>query len=396
MGGSSWLHKLLPLGEARRIALETEFSEPPREEVPVYRAAWRIVASPVIAERDVPETPMAAMDGYALRSSDLASMGRLRVVGSVRRGSTPPPLGEGEAVEIETGAPLPPGADAVVRREASRVIGGFLSTSEKAWPGKDVFRRGEFVRKGQILARRGQIVSPYLVPLLIQAGVDSVEVYRVRVAIVVAGRVSPTTAPSLGGRVERDYVAPMLAAMMPWAETSIIGPLEAGGVDELRGAIRLASRTSDIVVTVGGASVGGGDVVKQAVSEEGEVLVPGVSVSVIKRGGLGRVKGRLVSMLPGQCVSAATAAHEFLLRPMRGVTGASLVRSTVARLARDVEVARRMDTLYLVSLEGGEAEPLEWGVALCRELARADGYAILKRGRHGRGELVEVTLFSMR
>jgi molybdopterin molybdotransferase len=383
--------KLLPVAEARRIALTASFSEPPREAIPSHLAAWRIAAEDVVADRDVPAEPLAAMDGYAVRSVDLERLGRLRVAGRVSRGSEPPELGEGEAYEVETGAPLPRGADAVVRREASRVENGMLSTAERAWPGKDVFPPGEFVSKGDLLVRRGEVITPYRLSLILQAGVPEVEVYRVRATIIVAGDASQPGTPPARGR-PWDNVSPMIASLMPWAETRVYWPPCGRGEEWVEEAIDEASRVSDIVVTVGGASVGSGDTVKEAVARLGELLVPGVAVNVAKRGGLGRVRGRMVAILPGQCVSAVTAFHEIALRAMRGVTGESLARSERARLAGDVRVERRMDTLYLVRLSAGWAEPLEWGVALCRELARAHGYVILPRGYHPRGAEVEVTL----
>ncbi len=388
----SRLWKLLPLEEARKLAESASFEEPPRERVPVAYAMWRIAAEDVVAERDVPDRPLAAMDGFAVRSEDLARGVKPRLAGKVERGSEPPEMRPGEAYEVETGAPMPLGADAVVRREASRVVGGLLETAERAWPGKDVFRPGEFVAKGEVLAGRGEVLTPYKVSLLLQAGVDEVEIYRVRATVILAGDAARPETPSKAAAY-RDNITPIIAGLMPWAEIRVVGPLPPGP-EPLEEALKLAARTSDVIVTIGRASVGGGDDVKEVVAKIGDVIVPGVAVSVVKRGGLGRVHGRLVSILPGQCVSAATAAHEMMLRAMRGVTGRSLVREETARLAEDLAVERRMDTLYLVSLRGGEARPLKWGVGLCRELARADGYVVLKRGAHRRGEEVSVVLLS--
>ena len=387
--------KLYPLEKARAIVEKEEFAEPPREYIPVAQALWRIVASKIEAERDVPERPLAAMDGFAVRSSDVARGVKIRVVGRTYPGSNPAPLKEGEAVEVSTGAPIPEGADAVVRREASKVVGGFLETVDKVWPGKDVFPPGEFVSKGEVLAERGEVLTPYKLSLLLQAGVDYVEVYRVRATIILASDVSRPETPAKASGKGRDNTSPMIAGLMPWAEVRVIGPLP-GGSEELEEALNIAARTSDIIVTIGRASVGPEDSVKDVILKRGELLVPGFAVNVLKRGGLGRLHGKMVSILPAQCVSAATAAHEVLLRPMKGVTGKSLVREGAYVLSEDVEVKKRMDTLYLVRLEGGEAKPLEWGIGLCRELAKADGYIILSRGAHKRGEIVRVVMLAGR
>lgn len=389
----SLTHKLYPLEKARAIAEGEEFVEPPKETVPVAHALWRIAASRVEAERDVPEKPLAAMDGYAIRSSDLAKGIKIRVVGRSSPEGVMPAIGEGEAVEVSTGAPMPEGADAVVRREASKVVGGFLETVDRVWPGKDVFPPGEFVSKGDVLAERGDVLTPYRVSLLLQAGVDYVEVYRVRATIVIASDVSRPETPFRASAKGRDNVSPLIAGLMPWAEVRVVGPVP-GGREGLEETLDLAARTSDIIVTIGRASVGPEDSVKEVVLKRGELLIPGFAVSVLKRGGLGRLNGKMVSILPAQCVSAATAAHEVLLRPMKGLTGKSLVREGLYMLSEDVEVKKRMDTIYLVKIEGGEAKPLEWGIGLCRELAKADGYAFLSRGYHKRGERVKVVMLA--
>ncbi|MFN4046657.1 MAG: molybdopterin-binding protein, partial [Acidilobaceae archaeon] len=294
------LHKLVPLEEARRIIDSTVFSPPPIVGVPVYSAFWRVSAEEVKSPVSIPPRPVAAMDGYAVRVSDGA---RFRVAGEVKPGGEPPVLGPNEAYFVHMGAPLPIGADAVARVEACRVEGGYVRVLEPLRPGKDVMGVGEVVGEGEVIVGRGELIDPYKVSLILMVGVRDVKVYDFRVTVYSVGNeIDRFDEPR--GKPVVDSFAPMVVGLLRFARVKYGGVLN-DDMAEIAGALEGSLKDSDIVVTIGGASVGGTDNVKQAASRVGKLLFPGVSASILKRGAVAAADGKAIVMLPGQCVSAA-------------------------------------------------------------------------------------------
>jgi len=378
------LHKLVPLDLAHKLIESAELSKPQVESIPVYSSAWRLSASTIVSSRSLPERPIAAMDGYALRVSDLAEYSSLRLAGEVKPGNEPPELGPGEAFYVHMGAPLPLGADAVARVEATRVEGGRVKPLEPLKPGKDVMGVGEIVEEGSIVVRVGEIISPYKLTLLLMLGVREVQVYRVRVGVLSVGdEIDPYDRPA--GRPVVDSIAPMIVNLLRFAEPTYLGVV-GDNASEIRQAIESSISRLDALLTIGGASVGETDNVKRVLAEIGNMLFPGVNASVLKRGSVTIIDGKPVVTLPGQCVSAALVFHEFFLHTLSRMAGGEVRVYEEAELTEDIEVKHRMDTAYLFKTQAGKAKPLKWGVNRCRELAEADAYTVLKRGVHPKGE----------
>lgn len=292
---------------------------------------------------------------------------------------------------VDTGDPLPPGADAVVRREAARVEDGYIYVSAGVSKWENVFRPGEFVARGSRLASRGDVISPYLAALIMQAGVKSVKVYRIKSIVMPVGSelLHPET---MTGDGSLDYIGPMVTGLLRgWSEPRLVPPVP-DGREELEEAINRALDEADILVTIGGSSVGRRDSLKALVASMGQLVVPGFGASVVKRGGLAVVRNRIVTMLPGGCVSAAISLHETLFRALKALTGKPLLRSLTLPLVRDYRLGRRMPSAVLFKIVDGGLQPLEWGIALCRELAKADAYAILTPGVYSKGSPVNVNM----
>ena len=372
---------LMGVREARAAIESLKLQEPRSILLPVWEAAWRILAEDLIAPRNVPERPVAAMDGYAVSFRVASNKKRLEV--GVDRG----------AVWVETGDELPSWADTVVRKEASRVVDeGLVEVVPPSREWENVIIPGEFVREGALIASRGEVLTPSRVSLILQSGIRISKVYELTTSIIPVGsEIEPVGSLKPG---VMDYITPMVAGMVsPWSKVRVLPPVPD---EEARLAKMLveASMHSDVVITIGGASVGEKDMVKKVVARHGQIIVPGFGASVVKRGGLGVVNGRLVAMLPGQCVSAALSLHETLFRAFKGFTGRPLVRTAYLPLAETFKLERRMPSAILFKLGRGGLEPLEWGVGLCRELVKADAYAILEPGSYRQGEILEVTLLS--
>ena len=389
---------LIDLEEAHRRIREAGFREPSTIKLKTHESYGKIIGEDIKAPKDIPSRPVSAMDGYAINSRDLARYGRLRIRGKIFIGDTPPELKPGEAYYIVTGAPLPYGADSIVRVEASRVENGYIVPVEKVWPGKDVVSPGDVVKGGMYLARRGDLVDPYMVSLLLYSGVYEVHVYSYSVGVLAVGselaRYDSVEeiggSGSMGSKV--DSISPLIIGLLGFGFPKYLG-VSVDSEESISEAISSALAELYSVITIGGTSVGERDLVKKAVRElGGELLFEGVNVNVLKRGSIGVVDGKPIAMLPGQCVAAAVFFHEFYLPIVSRVTGLRLNLDVAGVLGEDVEVVRKMDSLYLFRYgDDGMVYPLRWGPGRCFELAQASLYGVLSRGKlYRRGSKVSL------
>lgn len=358
---------------------------------PVRNAVGLTSARTVRARRDEPGADVAAMDGYAVRIAGRGSAHRFRVRADRPRGTSPQGrLGTDEAVVIATGARLPPGANAVARQEiVTTPSEGTLLLRHPLRPGVDVHRRGEDLRRGSVLLRPGEVVRPFHLGILIAQGFERIATRRIRATVLTIGDELARPGDRNAGRIQ-DSLSPLIRSLAPLFLWRQIGPLPDDPAT-LRRALRAAARNSDLIVTIGGTSVGPHDYTKAAVASAGRLLFSGVRVNVLKRGGVGEVAGVPVVLLPGQVVSAVVVWHEY----GRAVTDRMLGRPprplTRVALARPLANPHPMDSVYLFRVDGGKARPCRWGVRLLSELVGANAFGIVPRHATMRaGAMVEV------
>jgi len=362
--------------------------------VKVWDAVNRVIAEDVYSPVDVPERDIAAMDGYAVNVEGLEKYGELKVVGKSFPNTVElPPIEDDQAFYVTTGSPIPPGANAVIRIEAARLENGYVISSLRPRPGQDIRPSGEDFRKGDLLIPKGSILTERHLGLLLRANVDEVEVVDLRSCVFATGDELVPYYVSDSGKV-RDSIGPIITSYL-----KRFGTVEYLGVvkddpHELERVLVDASVRCDLILSIGGSSMGERDFVKKVVSRLGDLVFEGVSTNVIKRCGVGKVNGKAFVSLPGQVVSAVTSFHEFGLHVLETLSGLKLRKVKEVELAQDLEVKHHMDSVYLIKLTDHWATPLKWGVGLYSELVKADGYAIFKRGRkYGKGERFEVKLF---
>lgn len=241
------------------------------EQVSLARAPQRVLAKSVEARRTVPPFDNSAMDGFAVRASDLTGASpaeplRLRVVATLVAGGLPTrELEPGTAVHIMTGAPLPPGADTVVRLEEAELDGDSVVLTRAPRPGEHVRRAGEDIAAGAVVCRAGQSLGPAELGLLASQGITSVTVYRrPRVAILATGdELVGLGEPLAPGKIANSNAYALAAAAQ-----------EAGGEVSFRGIVpddeeraagffAAALEQSDFVLSTGGVSMGKLDLVRQ-------------------------------------------------------------------------------------------------------------------------------------
>lgn len=310
---------LLPVEDALRRLLDKARPTEASESVPLKAAEGRVLARPVAALLTQPPFDGSAMDGYALRSADVTTVGqKLKVIGESAAGhGFSGQVAVGEAVRIFTGAPMPAGADVVLLQEDATVIdGGFIENNFSPEAGRHVRPRGQDFAEGDVVLRAGLVLDPGR--LLVAAGMNhpALDVYRKPlVAIVATGDELLPPGSALG---EHQIVASSIHAITPLARAAGAEVINLGIVPDQPEAIAGAARTAveagaDVLVTLGGASVGDYDLVQPALKNIGMQLDfwriamrPGKPLMV---GSLGPMH---VLGLPGNPVSSMVCALLFL------------------------------------------------------------------------------------
>lgn len=357
------------------------------ERLALAAAAGRRLAAPVRARTPAPPYTCSAMDGFALRAADVTGPARLRVVRTIYAGEAPGgPLAPGEAARIYTGAPLPPGADAVVREEAVREEDGAALFQAAARPGENVRAQGEDVVAGGLALAAGERLGPRQLGLCSAVSVVEVTVARrPRVALlstgdeVVRGRTPDSNGAALAGA---------LAELGVEVSARRVGD----ELDALAGAIREALAGADAVVTVGGVSVGARDHVPAALERLGaEVRVHGVPMKPGKPFLFALAGRKPVFGLPGS-PSACLVAFEVFARPaLLRMAGAARTRRRRLGLPLAEAVsgrAGRARFLWARLEEDGRVRPVGRDAAQIRGPALADALVHLPADA---GELAEGT-----
>jgi molybdopterin molybdotransferase len=328
--------KLLPVDEARARML-AEIAALPAETVPLGQSIGRVLAEDVAAVRDQPPFAASAMDGWAVRGAD--TPGTLKIVGESAAGhGYEGRVGAGEAVRIFTGAALPDGCDAMVIQEDAVREGDTVRVP--AVEARHYIRPagGDF-KAGAVLLERGARIDPWRLSLAASAGRAEVTVYaRPCVAVLSTGE-EIVAAPGTPGPFQiYDSGSPALAAMIEgWGGRAIRAKPVRDELDAVIEALRGAE--ADLVVTVGGASVGDHDLVRAAGEALGLSLrVESVSVRPGKPTFFGVLgDGRRMLGLPGNPASAFVCAEMFLRPIVNAYQGAPSGLPTItARLAQDL------------------------------------------------------------
>ena len=335
---------MLSVGEALAI-LARAIERKDEVEAPLAEAQGRVLARGVVSDVDWPPFDTSAMDGYAVRVRDAAAAGavlRERPGLAAAGDSIPRALEPGEAVRVMTGAPIPPGTEAVIPVERARPEGGTVRFDLAPRPGAHLRRRGESVAAGARLLEAGTRLSAGDIALAALAGADPVSVFeRPRVSIAVTGNelVSPREAPRAGQL--RDSNGPMLVALCRsggWP--AALSPRVADDAGQVGRLFAAAGQEEDLLVTSGGVSAGDLDLLPAAARAGGfEILFHGVRLRPGKPVVLGR-RGRTLWLgLPGNPVSSAVCFHLFVRFALAALEGDAHPEAPLltARLSRSVQ-----------------------------------------------------------
>jgi molybdopterin molybdotransferase len=316
----------------------------PEEMIALDSAHHRVLARDVAARRTQPPQAMSAMDGYAVRASDAAHVAaRLRVIGEVAAGRPfERRVGAGEAVRIFTGGVIPDGADAVIIQEDTRADGDAITITEAAKKGRHIRPAGVDFHEGDVLLAKGSRLTDRALSLAAGMNYPDLAVHRrPKVAVLATGDelVLPGATPGPGQIVYSNGFALRALARAEGADTIDLGIAADTLAATTEGIRRAREAAPDILITIGGASVGDHDLVKRSLEAEGLAMA---FWRIAMRPGKPMMHGRLGAMrvigLPGNPVSSYVCAFLFLVPLIRALSGRSSVHHTkeTALLGRDV------------------------------------------------------------
>jgi molybdopterin molybdotransferase len=373
--------------------------------VSLHDAVGRVLAEDLVAQEDLPRFDRSAMDGYALKSAD--SVGASQFKPAAFQLTDGQEIASQQAKQVWTGNPIPKGADTVVMLENTRKQEGSLQVWSQTAPGDNVSKRGEDIRKGTVIAKAGARLNPYHIGLAAALGYSQLKVAeKPKIAILATGNELAELGTQLSGNLIYDSNKVMISAMCRQlgAETTDLG-IAKDNADEIAEKIKIALKTSDAIITTGGTSVGGLDLVPDAVNKIGKpgVIVHGVALRPAMPTGVAVLDAKPVLILSGNPV-ASIIGFEVFGRPMvcrllgmsktepRSMLKAVLSRKVASALGRKTYLRVR------VALRGGEfyAEPVSAkGSGSISTMTQSNGFVVVPENREGvsEGETVIVHVF---
>ena len=350
-----------PLKAVRAEVLKS-MSRVDTETIPFDEGVGRVLAEAIVSSEDVPHFANSAMDGFAVRATDVSEPDAvLEVLADLPAGQVASvSMSDGQAIRIMTGAPMPDGADTVVRVEDTTAEGDKVRIHTVVEEGTYVREAGGDVRAGQVVFDPGLRMGPIHVGVLATLGlVEPVVSRRPRVGVMSTGNeLQPPATQNLAPGMIRDSNRPMLVGLLEDAGAEGIDYGRIGDdADELRAALGRAAVETDAIVTTGGVSMGDYDVTKLVLREEAGVDFIKVAMKPGKPLAFGRLGGAPFFGLPGNPVSVVVSFEQFVRPALLTMQGArAVLRPQMTVAAGERLVTDPAKTVFLrVRLEGDGA-----------------------------------------
>jgi molybdopterin molybdotransferase len=410
--GYRFLKKLVKVDEAIALVLKKLKIELTTEEIDFDKSLGRVLAEDIISSFNLPPVNESAFEGYAVRGVDVLSASqyypvRLKVIGDVKIGVGPTIEGtQGQAIKVVTGAALPNGFDTVVPVEYVRFSDDEIEVSKSFPIGDNVIHKGEDVKKGQKVIRKGKIIDPFDIAMLAHLKQTRIKVLeKLRIAIIPTGSelIEPYEIGDVYKTVNTNAYALSALCKAPWIEAHRLGVVQ-DDLEALTYAIRSSMEDHHALVLTGGTSVGESDLVPESVRRAGRVdlMIRGIGIQPGRPTGVAVLSGKPVFMLSGFPV-ACMVGFIALVRPLlyKMVDAMEpprpIVRSILkSRVSSSLGVASYVRVK--VRRKDGEliAEPVRvLGSSTISSLTDANGFLIVPLGSEGfdGGSEVEVLLY---
>jgi molybdopterin molybdotransferase len=398
------MHRTMPSFEDARACILEHVDVLGSEPAALLDCVDRVLACDVVAPWDLPHWDNSAMDGYAVRSADCTSAAHLALSGYLPAGGhSQDAVAAGAAAKIFTGAPLPPGADAILPVEDAEERDGIVHSARPVRPGAHVRRKGEDIRAGETILRRGSVIGPSEVSLLASLSQVSIPVVRrARVAILSTGDelVEPGGSLSPGKIFDSNALAVATAVKQIGGE-----PINLGIARDDKGSLRrlvMEGLQADALVTSAGVSMGDRDLVREVLQELSARQIfwkvdikPGRPTAFAMHG------KTPVFSLPGNPVSTLLTFEQFVRPALLKMMGHRTLLRPVVRAVFQEHVARKPGRVSFlrVRLERRDSGLIAWTsgnqeTGILKTSLQADGIAVIPADWKSvrTGDLIEVQM----
>lgn len=390
-------------------ALEKWFAaiefHPNSTSVPLLTAQNRVLSSHIIANTDLPRTDRSAVDGYAVKAAETigASQSKPKIFKLNRRDA----IGPNQAKQIWTGNTIPENADAVVMLENTKTVGKILEVWSPTTRWENVSRKGEDIKKGEIAVKTGTRLKPHHLGIIAAFGMSEIEVFqKPKVAVLATGNEIVRVGDKIKENKVFDSNRVVLTALCNELGAEVIDlGIARDDMEEISQKLNNGLRRADAVMTSGGTSVGGPDLVPEVAARIGKpgILVHGVAMRPGMPTGLAVVGKKPIILLPGNPVAVMLSFEVFgrpLISRMLGLQATESRPVLMARTKRKISttLGRKNLVRVHVSREKGEfiADPISArGSSLFSTMTRSNGYVIVPENQEGlaEGEMVAVNMF---
>jgi molybdopterin molybdotransferase len=380
------------------------------EAIPLAESLGRTLARNVFSEVNIPDYDKTFIDGYAINPAETqgASVNApvtFKVVAKLFPRDYPATVevGSGEAVYVACGAPIPKGAVSTVKVEETRLDGDKIQVLREIKPGEGVIPRGDDVKKGDLLLGKGQVLRPQDVGLLASVGLTKTHaIKKPTVAILSGGDELIRQTQKNPEKIANNYALVVAGLAEELGASARLMGIMPDSLDKVQGKIGEALAAADVVVTIGGSSVGVKDFVPDAVNSLGNpgVVAQGILLRPGAVSGFGVVNGKPVVMLPGHIGSCIAGFYLFaapVISLYAGLEGAGMLPCFTAELTESLDSGPQFRFLLLrLKRDEGRllAEPVEGGSSALTTIVKSNGYTIVPPHTVlAKGSKVEVSLF---
>lgn len=399
-----FLSKLESISNAKKLISDAQ-KLTKIEEISIYDAHKRVLAEDIQAFHDSPPFDKSAMDGFAVIGENTfgasqSAPKQLKIIDAIGAGDfSDKTVGDGEAIVIATGAPIPEGADAVIMKEYTTEDGDDLTIYSQVTPGENVSPKSEDIKKGSIILSKNTFIRYQELGLIASAGYDTVKVYKKpKVKLIITGNelVEPTKEEIDKAKIINSNQFTIKAMVEDSGAICEIG--HAGDTfDEVKQAVLDASKEFDVIMTTGGTAISKGDVVLDVVDDLGEILFHGVAIRPGKPAGAGIINDKMVFTFSGQPVAAMSQFDMFARKYLFEMQGRSfdfhiLKRESQLKIPSQLG---RTDFIRAVSDDDYAKHVLNRGSGIIRSMVEANSYIIIDENDEGyqKGDIVDVVMF---
>ncbi|MBS3780995.1 MAG: molybdenum cofactor biosynthesis protein [Candidatus Thermoplasmatota archaeon] len=397
--------ELVPYDEALSSLLKEVEPVDRKETIYLDDAFERVLANDVESDMFVPPFDRAAMDGFAVKAKDTFDAGKfdpvdMKNVDKLHAGDSPEKaLKKGECIQIATGAPMPEGADAVVKVEVTEKENDLVNIYQPVHPGENVSPKGEDIEKDETVLKNGLFLTSSRIGALAAMGKEKVGVYeKPKIGIIPTGDEVVPIDGELGPGQIYDVNSHTLTCVVnkngcrPFSEEVVHDSIEG-----LKEGIRRETGEMEMVIFSGGSSVGDKDILIDALDSIGEVIFHGVKLKPGKPTLFGKVEGTPVLGMPGYPTSCLNTAQQLIkpvLRKLSRLPEPS-ERHTKAVLQKRITSSLGRQQYMTIKLEDGMAHPVYKQSGAITSMAKADGYFEIPENVElvEKGDKITVTLF---